>query len=240
MKKSSNPGLFPWFPILAGTLGLALRCWLLSTTDLRGLLPEKHPANALTYILLAITLAVCFLGVRRAAPRAECNRLFPASYIAAAGTVLGAIGMGFYAFALQTDGFLSYVIPICGVLAAGALLFSVYCRLHGLRLNFVLRGSICVYLLFRTIACCRNWSTEPQLQLYFFELLATVFLLMAGYFRTALDMKTGDCRQYVFFSQAAIFCCCLSLPGRDWLFFLSAGIWMAADYCVLPIPESDV
>lgn len=239
MKNSSNPGLFPWFPILTGTLGFALRCWLFSTADLRGLLAENHPVNALSFVLLAITLAVCFFGVRRAAPGGEYSRLFPSSYVAAAGIMLGAIGMGFCAFAMPTTGFLSFVLPVFGVLAAGALLFAAYGRLQGLRSSFALRGIICVYLLFRTIACCRDWSTEPQLQLYFFELLASVFLMMASYFRTALDMGTGDYRQYVFCSQAAIFCCCMSLPDKDWLFFLSAGIWMAADYCVLPTPRQD-
>ncbi len=240
MKNSSNPGLFPWFPILTGTLGLALRFWLLSTTDLRGLLPEEHPAKALTFVLLAITLAVCFIGVRRAAPSDKHSRLFPASHVAALGTMLGAVGMGFCAFTLPIVGFLSYVVPVCGILAAGALLFIAYCRLQDLRPSFALRGIVCVYLLFRTMACCRDWSTEPQLQLYFFELMASVFLLMACYFRTALDMGTGDYRQYVFCSQAAIFCCCMSLTDKDWLFFLSAGIWMAADYCVLPTPKPDV
>ena len=34
--------------------------------------------------------------------------------------------------------------------------------------------------------------------------------------------------------KVALFCCILCLTGGEWMFYLSAGIWMASDFCALP------
>lgn len=237
MNLSSKQGLFPWISLLAGSIGLALRCWLLSAVDDRGLLPENHIAAILCYILLAVTLGLCFMGVRKAATSKAYRRLFPPSKLAAAGTVIGAIGIGISGFTAESTGFLRLILPILGIFAAGALMITAYCRFIGLRPNCLLHGLVAVYLIFRTLVGCRVWGAEPQLQLYFFHLLASLFLLLACYHRAEADALAGDYRRYIFFSQAALFCCCLCLPGKDWLFYLSAGIWVATDFCVFPTAQ---
>lgn len=237
MDRSIKQGLLPGLPLFTGMLGFALRCWLLSAADGNGLLPVNHIADTLTFILLALTLAVCFLTVRRAAPADSYRRLFPASDLAAIGTTLGAIGIACTAFAPNKIPYLWIVMFVLGILAAAALCVSAYCRRRGLRPNFLMHSIVVVYLILHTLSGCRAWGAEPQLQLYFFQLLASLFLLIACYYRAELDIQQADCRKYVFFSQAALFCCCLCLPGDDWLFYLSAGIWLATDFCVLPAPK---
>lgn len=232
-------GFFPGFPIFTGMVGFGLRCWLLSTADDNNLLQDRHIAGILVFVLLAITLGACFLAVRQAVPADSYRRLFPASEFAAIGTALGAIGMAFTAFSSAGFSFLRIVMPLAGILSAAALFFCAYCRLKGVRPNFMVHGVVAVYLILRTLSGCRGWGAEPQLQLYFFQLLACLFLLIACYYRAELDLSVTDGRKYAFFSQAALFCCCLCLTEKDWLFYLSMGIWLAADYCVLPIPEKD-
>ena len=237
MDRILKQGFFPGFPIFTGILGFGLRCWLLSTADGNGLLPEGHIAGILPFVLLAITLAACFLGVWKAVPADSYRHLFPVSEFAAIGTAVSAVGIAFTAFSSGGSSLLRIIMPLLGIFSAAALFFSAYCRLKGLRPNFLMHSILAVYLILRTLAGCRVWGAEPQLQLYFFQLLAYLFLLIACYYRAELDISGTDGRKYVFFSQAALFCCCLCLTERDWLFYLSAGIWLAADYCTLPFPK---
>ena len=64
--------------------------------------------------------------------------------------------------------------------------------------------------------------------------LASLFLLMAAYYRAEMPNSTAHYRRYAFFSQMALFCCMLCLTDGEWMFYLSAGIWMASDFCALP------
>lgn len=234
MNRFSKIGLFPWVPLAAGGVGFALQCWQFSLVDAKGLLPENHISGTLSVILLALVLAACWFGVQNLAPTKEYCQLFPASRVAAVGGLIGAVGMGIAAFTLPGAGLLRYLIPVCGLLGAGALVVIAYCRFHDRQPNSLLHCAVTVYLIFRIMAACRVWSAEPQPQRYLFGLLASLFLLLACYYRAALDLQAGNSRRYIFFAQAALFCCCLSVPGEDWLFYLSAGIWMATDYCTPP------
>lgn len=234
MNRFAKVRLFPWFPLFAGIVGFALQFWLFSLTDNKGLLPQNHISGILSFVLLALVLAVCWFGVQNLAPTKDYCELFPASKVASVGGLIGAAGMGFAAFTLSATGFLRYLIPVCGLLGAGALVMISFCRFEGRQPNSVLHCVITVYLIFRTMGACRIWGAEPQLQVYFFQLIASLFLLLASYYRAALDLQAGNSRMYVFFSQAALFCCFLGVMGEDWLFYLSAGIWMATDYCTPP------
>ncbi len=233
MRHFSKQGIFPWFTLLAGLIGGVFQFWLLSAADKQGLLPKNHIAGILSFLLLAFTLGACLYVTKKAPPSKAYRRLFPPSKLAAVGAAFGAVGLGISAFTLDRTG-LFQLLPVFGVASSAALLYSAYCRFMGLRPSFFAHVVTVIYLIFRTLARCRAWGAEPQLQLYFFQLLGSLFLLMACYFRAEMDILTGDYRKYLFCGQAALFCCCLCLPGQDRLFYLSAGIWMAADFCALP------
>ena len=220
-------------------IGFALRCWLFSSMDNLGLLPNNHIAGILTFLLLALTLGVCFLGVKNTATHDAYQQIFPRSGIAATGTAIGAVGMAISGFVLKSTGLFRFLLPVFGVLSAGALLLAAYCRFRGVRPNFLTHCAVAVFLILRALVSCRAWGAEPQLQLYFFHLLASLFLLFACYYRAELDLDSKGCRKYVFFAQAALFCCCLCLMGGDRLFYLSAGIWMATDFCVLSVKSEN-
>lgn len=237
MNQLSKRGLFPWLTLLAGLIGLAMRVWLLSTVDKQGLLPDGHFAGVIPFLLLAAVLGISFWVVRKETPSLAYRKLFPPSVIAAIGTALGAIGMGFSAFTVNSTGPLQLLVYIAGVLGAAALLYAAYCRFIGLRPSCLLHVVLGVYMVLRVLANCRQWGTETQLQMFFFQLLGSLFLLIACYYRAEADALMGDYRKYIFFSQAALFCCCVCLSEKDWLFYLSAAVWLTADNCVPPRHE---
>lgn len=234
MNNHSQSGLFPWVSLLTGSVGLALRCWLLSSMDNEGLLPRAHIAGILSLILLLITMGIAFWRLQQAAASNAYRQLFPPSRLAAAGTALGGVVMGISAFTVTASGLLKFLLPVFGILCAGAMLYAAYCRLIGLRPNCLLHGIIALFLVFRILVCCRAWGAEPQLQFYLFPLLGSLCLLLTCYFRAETDAMAGDYRKYLFFGQAALFSCLMCLPGDDWLFYISGAIWLATDYCALP------
>lgn len=234
MNNHSQSGLFPWVSLLTGSVSLPLRCWLLSSIDENGLLPRFHAAGILSLLLLLLTIAIAFWGLRKAPSSYAYRRRFPPSWPAAVGTALGGIGIGISAFTVPTAGVLGILVPFLGLLSAAALIYAARCRLIGLRPNCLSHGAMVLFLLFRILTTCRVWGAEPQLQLYLFPLLGSLSLLLTCYYRAEMDAMTGDYRKYLFFGQMALFCCLMCLPGDDWLFYMSAALWLASDYCVLP------
>ncbi len=234
MGNSSKTNLFPWITLLAGAVGLAMRVVLLSMTDSKGLLPGNHIAGILSIVLAILVLGGILLVARRAGDGEDYAGLFPASKISAVGSAIGAVGMGVSGFFLSVDGALAVLSAVLGVLCAAALIAAAYCRYRKLQPNGLLFCVAAAYMIMRTMACCRVWGAEPQLQMYLFQLLASLFLLLAMYYRAELTGSVKHYRRFVFFSQAALLCCCMCLAGQDRLFYLSAGLWLASDYLVLP------
>lgn len=234
MKDSLHRGIFPWFALFTGVIGLALQSWLYSSADSRGLLQSPHVACIFSLLLLIITLGACLFVISKTATATSYGALFPRSAPAAAGIVISAIGMVFSAFSMPASGVLKLLMPICGALAGGALLVTAYCRFQGLRPHCLLHSAVAVFFIVRTMACCQSWGSEPQLQLYLFPLLASLFLLIASYYRAELDVMAKNSLRYVFFSQGALMCCLASASHSQGLFYLSAALWLAADFFVLP------
>ena len=236
MNQISKQGLFPWLTLFTGGVGLALRSLLLSSVDGQGLLPDNHFAGILTFILLALFLGFCFWVVRKEPPVDAKNyrKLFPPSNLSAICSTVAAAGIGISAFMVPGTGVLRILVAISGLLGATALAYAAYFRKEGMRPSCFLHILVAVHLVIRVLTCCQQWGTEPQFQIYFFQLLGSLFLMIAVYYRAELDALTGDYRKYLFFGQAALFCCCLCMAEEAWLFYLSAALWIATDSCVLP------
>lgn len=236
MKNLLKPHILPLFTLGAGGLGLALRVWLLSTgVDEKGLLLTGHPASALSFILAALVLAIVALAVRSLRPIAQYSQLFPASGINAAGCAVGAATLLYTAFneTIAGQGPLRIILLILSLAAAVALALTGVYRRKGKRPHFLLATVVTVYLMLHTVLQCRTWGTEPQLQRFFFPLMASVFLLLTGYQHTVLNICPGSRRWFVFYNQAALFFCCLSANTENKLFYLGMAVWMTSDMCSL-------
>lgn len=241
MKKESifRPSILPLFTLIAGGVGFVLRVILLKTqVDAAGLLTANHPLSLLLYILTACTFAVLALCVLplKSDPR-HYRKLFRKSMRPAFGCMFAGVGVlvtGLNLILAKQD-MLTIITMVMAFVSAACFGFLGYARQKGKRPHYLLHSGIVVFLMLQLIGRYRIWSPEPQLQLYFFQLLATVFLVLTVYQALCLDIHKGDRRLYVFFNQAALFSCCLSLTDAQWYFYLGMGLYCATNLCSLRV-----
>lgn len=230
MKKLFDAKLLPILPLSAGILGLLLRFWLYATgIDEKGLLVTGHPLMPISFLLTAAVLAALLLCCRNIPKNSD----FPESPVAALGCAAAAIGIlltNTLELIIRQDT-ITIVCFALGIAAAICMLIATACHIKGNRPSFIVFGILTVYLMLHPLSQYRLWSADPQLMNYCFHLLASVFLMLTGYHRTALDAGKGNAKWYTFCSQAALFFCCISIHGDSWLFYLSMALWTAAGLC---------
>lgn len=242
MNKYMKPSYMPALTLLGGGLGLVLRAWLaLAGTDEKGLLVTTHPAHILVFVLTALVLAAIFLCVR---PLGALNRypdLFPNGVLSGTGCIVAALGILWVSLrehSLRSDT-VTTVCLFLGVLAAVCLIFVAIHRFRQRRPAFWFHVVITLFLMIHLISQYRLWSSEPQLQVYFFPLLSSVFLMLTAYYSTVLDAKKTSRRWFVFCNQCALFFCCVSVWSDSWPFYLTMGFWMFTGLCRLDVPEAE-
>lgn len=237
MKKYFNSIFLPWFILVAGGMGLMLRFWLLADGfDDKGLMISGHPAEWLLWLLTVLTLILLTIGCL---PLVQADKYcfnFPPSPAGALGEIVAAAGiiaLSIFSFNSQMDIF-SMISFLFGLICVPVLVICAWCRLKGKQPIFYLHGIVCVFWMLRLIVQYRVWSPDPQLQDYCFQLLATVFLMLSTYQRTVFDANYGDRRRYAIFHLAALFFCCLSIPGcQDWPLYLGWSVYAATNLCSL-------
>lgn len=219
--------LLPCFTFCAGALGLALRLWLFSDMDDRGLLPVGHFADSALYLLTALTLGVLFLALRKQAPLRQPGkgRLIHAAASALAGCCL-------LVTALSADAVgtvrLARAASLASLLGTAVLLVLATLHLMRKKIPYLLHAVLTLVLMVDTVAQCQLWGSAPQLQEYFFPLMASIFLILTAYQATACCAGQGKPRSLAFFSQAAFFLCFLSLNAPQWPFYLGMLFWSGA------------
>lgn len=243
MKRYLKITSLPLIVLGCGLLTCLLRFWLFAMgEDERGLLSVGTFPDAMSWITVALTLALLAFSCRDLNGGNKYSFNFPASVQAAAGMALAAVGFCISSIAdlaANTDA-LGKFSAFFGFLAAFAMLMLAYARYKGQRLNILFSGTVCVYLMAFLVSHYRLWSANPQLQTYGFELLAIVFVMLAAYQRAAFDAGKGDRRWYAFFSLAALFFCIATLPGCDnAAFFLGCAAWMFCTPCKLAIAKKE-
>ena len=231
MRQYLTPKLLPYLSYTAGILTAgALALLYIAGEDDRGLFPAMHLSWIAACLVAAAAVALLVYICQPLEGKFRYRQLFHPSTAAAAGNLAAALG---FAASGITDILSSGDAygTVCGVfcLVSGALLlFLAHCSRAGQRPVYWIRAIITVCLMVRLICCFRHW-TDPQLETYLFPLLASVFLMLASYHRTALDAGSGSRKAYVFTSQAAVVLCCGAVLSDSWLFYLTAAIWMGLD-----------
>ena len=235
MKKIFKPTLLPLFTLIAGVIGFGLRLWLFLTgVDDKGLLPEGHIASILSFVLTAIVLAVLVLCTYKLTPLGSYSKLFPAWLPAGIGCAAAAAGILYVNIRdlIAQPDVITIVTLVLGLVASAALLILGFCRLKGKHPSFWLQAAVTVYFMLHLISQYRLWSSESQITVYFFPLLASVFMMLTAYHGAVLDAdKTANRRGYAFCNQTALFFCCLSLQGSSWPFYLAMAAWLGTNLC---------
>ena len=240
MKKYLTYNNLPWAVLAAGFLGMLLRLWLMSTKNELGFINRFHISAILILILTAAVVAALLILTR---PLTQANKYsfnFPASVVGAAGALGASVCIAICSvMELTTAGdALQIISALTGILSALALLFAGHCRKNGLHPNVLTHVVICVYLMLHLICMYRQWSSDPQLYDYCFQLLAIVCAMLAAYHRATFDANFGKRHSYVFYNLSAVYFCVISLSERGWLFYLALGCWLFTDLCNLtPMPR---
>lgn len=222
----------------SGLLGLLMRLWLFAARDHKGLIRPGHFADIVTYLLLAGVMALLILYVRQIPHAQRYQKLFPANLIGSVGCLVGGVCLLLHAViaTIQCTPLALIALPfaICG--AAGLLLLA-YFRKSGTRPNVLLLIAPIAYLIVHTILQVRLWSNETQPTVYFFPLMAALFLMLAVYYHASAILRQRDLRPLVFFSCGAIFLCCVAIRQEP-VFYLGMAAWLACDCCTIPLQRA--
>jgi hypothetical protein len=90
------------------------------------------------------------------------------------------------------------------------LAFAMYRKL---RLHPFIYCPPVLFLMFFLICRYQQWSGEPELLRYLFQMLAVIFLMFTAYHRAALESDKKGVRSYLILSRSAIFFCIAAIPG---------------------------
>lgn len=237
-----KPKWIPFLSVAAGAIGLFVQVWLFGAgVDGRGLLRPEHPANILSFVVLALTLGALFLCLQPLTGKPAYEKLFPKSGLPLLGAVVGAAGILYTVLSdlsLQQNR-LTTLCSIAGVLAVLGMILGSVLRFRGKKPQVLCHGFVALYLMVFLICRYRQWSTEPELQRYLFPLLACVFLMLTAYHRAALDNLTGSRRWFVFFNYSSVFLCLTALGNENKLFYFGFALWCLANSCSLT-PEKEM
>lgn len=236
MKKYLNFDILPWFPLGAGFAGLLLRIWLYAVAiDEKGLIMEPHIASTLVFILVALVMVILFACTPAIDKRVHKN--LPASGLTSLGQCIAAVGIVVACVLdlIQRTDTMTVISSVLGIIAAVSLVLMTWLKLRHKANAMVCLFIVTVYLTVHPVCQYRYWSPEPQLQNYAFQLLSSVFLMVASYHRTMLENQGGYIRWYVFYNQAALFFSILSLNTKMWAFYLAMAIWTVSDLFTLKL-----
>ena len=236
--KKQNPFSL-WLPI-AGAIGAGLRLWYHHTAvDYKGLLTTGHPGDRLSYLVFVAGLLALLFWSMSVTRTPSCKKLLPATPFAFLGCLVGGAGI------LATDVFevvqlkdtVSLLCVMVGLVAAGCLVYTGWCRMQGKIPHLRCRSVITVYFIVHLVSQYRLWSAESQIAMYFFPALASVALMVTSYARAALENGKKNGAQFGFLTGATVLLCCLSVAVDGGLFYLTMAIWLLADmadFSVMP------
>ncbi len=237
MKRFLQPSFLPCVILGAGGIGILLRTWLLlGGTDDKGLLRSGHPAQILLIILTVLVLAVVVFFAKDLVKAPKYSFNYPASVIGAIGAGVAALGILITSLAELSAGgdTLFTVCAVMGLVCTPILALIALSRWKGYRLNVLLHGFVCFYMMLHLVCQYRQWSSDPQLMAYCFQLFCQASLVLSVFYRACFDADMGNRRLLVISHLAAVFFGLLSIPGSsDWLYYFSACVWMLTDLCSL-------
>lgn len=241
MKKYLNMTTLPCLVAVLGTVGAALRYLMFQTAvDEKGLLAPWNLPGGLVMalsVLTALLVAVVGWGLS-GSDRYREN--FPASIpgaVSACGLAVGILSL-LMAPALRFDK-LATIRLWLGWLSIPCLLMTAYGRLKGSRPAFFFHAVVCLFLGLHLADHYRDWSGEPQLAAYLFQLLSCAGLTLTAYQRTAFDVGLGNQRAYRIIGLLSAYFCFLAIVASDSpLFYLTGGIWcLVSFHAPAPIQE---
>ena len=231
--------LISWLSVAAGGTAMGLSWWFYSAgVNFRGLAVSGHP-SAVVLVIFTLLFAVGLVLLTRRLPRkTSFETLLPASVPRGIGSFIGAVGIAISC--VQTASFSDFfgiAALVLGVLAAVCLLFAGSQRLFHMPPHALFYGLVNVFFIVMSLNRCRQWGAQTQVLLYFFPLLAQIFLLLSSYQYTALCVNGNNTRGFVLCTHGAVFFCCAAFPAQQDIFYLTSALWLILDGFFFRLPQ---
>lgn len=233
----------PWIVLALGAVGLVLR-WILYRVNLddRLLLTPGHPLEILLWLLTAgafLLIALC-AGKMKGPTAYEGN--FPPSKAACIGCCAAAFLICYTTLSMDAGlpGIPGLLWKVLGILCAPCLLAAGFGRLLGRKSSTLLYVVPCLFYMFHLINHYRTWSSESQLETYFYPLFASVAMTFFLFYTAAFAVDIPHRRMQLATGLSAVFLCMVDLSRTDcpWL-CLAGGILGLTSLCAIePAPET--
>ena len=197
----------------AGLLCFILQVCFFRTVDEKGLLNSSHPGAFLTGLLSAVVmvlLAICAFRKKH-----TCH--FPPAPVYGIGMLLTAAGIASGTWTLLSCVSLlpAILLTVLGILSSTCAVFAALLRFRKLRVHPMLYCPSEIFFMVVLVCMYQQWSGEPELLRYCYQLLALVFLMITAYQRVAIKAGIGNGSHYLFFSRGALFFCLTAIPGSS-------------------------
>lgn len=123
-----------------------------------------------------------------------------------------------------------------GLAASALLVMNAWLRRSG-KANAPAGLVMVLFLALYLVSRFRDWSRDPLLGDYCFELLACVFAMLAAFRLAGFPLNRGRRRSCLFWSLATVYCSIVSLADPDnRLFFGAMALWLLTGTCTLLRP----
>lgn len=236
MKFLSNAKILPVFSASAGLIALILRFLLfLLGRDEKHLLIPGHPLDLLIWTVTAAAAAVILASVWKLAGSSGYDDNFVSSAAAAIGSFALAGGIVVSVILDGSSGLrLDMLCRLCGALAVPAIVWVGICRYQGRQPFFGFNALVCLYLTLYAVSHYQAWSSQPQMQNWFFDLAAIVCLVLFSYYQTAFCVGLGKRRLQLLTGLLGGFFCIGAIAGsEDVLLYLGGALWTLTNLCSL-------
>ncbi len=231
MKTICKPRHLVFFAAISGAAGQGLRRLLYAfAVDEGGLLTAGHPLEILLWLLTAAVTAVILLSVARLDGSQRYEHNFSRSPGAGLGhfVMAGGILVTVLFFGEGTSGGLRLLWKGVGFLSVPCLIWAGIDRWQGRRPLFWTHFTVCVFFVLHMLSNYQNWSRDPQLQDYVFELLCCACLALFAYQLTAFDVGSGRRRMTLGVGLLAVYLGFVAAPGSSFMaLYLFGTVWCA-------------
>lgn len=209
-----------------GVAGMALR-WILYRVNLdqRRLLKPGHPLEILLWLLTFaafVLIVVCSLKSREPVSYQDN---FPPSKRAWIGCCVAAFLICYTVLSKEArlPGMPGILWKVLGVLCAPCLLAAGFSRYLGHKTPSLLYLAPCLFYMFHIINHYRVWSSESQLQTYFYPLFAAIAMTFFLFYTAAFAVDMPYRRQQLLTGLCGAFLCLVDLSRTEYPWLCLAG-----------------
>lgn len=216
--------------LVCGVMCMLLRLQILIYGyDEKGLMIPGNMMGYTAWMIAFLFMVGLALGVTRIRGNGTYNQLFPLSFFY--GTLVILAGGILLLVSLMQTTTLELVMCICAGLC---MIWTGISRVMGKRPPYGLNFVVCVFFAVKLVMNYRDWSTDPQLQDYAFQILACVMLMLAAFYRASADANIIHRKRMVFTCLGACFMCIVSLSDPDApIYYGACALWALGNVGVL-------